>query len=123
MATIRYLNKYNTSQLLSINNTRLALRCYTLVDLLDGSGTELQRFVFQLRRRHIDSPYNWTRSEPCKQDYQIWKEAITTTLPFKQLGVWFYKQYFPPMCKYDISSDLVYVPHETHDPPVPHETT
>ena len=71
MATIRDLNIYITSQLLSVNNFRLALRCYTLADLLDGSGTELQRVVFQLCRRHIHSPYNWPRSKPCKQDYQL----------------------------------------------------
>ena len=113
MATVKYLDKYNTDQLLSINNVRLALRCYTIADLFDGAGTSIRRFVFQHRRRHIHSPYIWPRSKPCKKDYLLWEEAIKAVIQYKQLGDWFHKQHSPLLCKYDTVNDFVYVPNAT----------
>lgn len=89
MATILDLNKYTKSEVLSIKNVRIVLRCYSLADLHDGSCTKLQRFVFKLRQRNINSSYTWPQAKPCWIDYQLWMEAITTILPFKQLGAWF----------------------------------
>lgn len=46
MKKIIQLNKYNRSKLMSINNVRLALQCYSLADILDGSGIHLWRILF-----------------------------------------------------------------------------
>ena len=46
MAAVTHLDTYNTDQLLSINNVRLALRCYTIADLLDGTGYYNTSFCF-----------------------------------------------------------------------------
>ena len=57
MAAVTHLAKYNKDQLRSINNVRLALRCYTFADILDGAGTSIRRFALQHKQRYINSPY------------------------------------------------------------------
>ena len=110
MELIVKLQKYSPTELTSINNVRLALRCYSLADILDGAGKYIQPFVFKRRRRHIKSKFNWPKSKPSYKDFYRWKDAILTLSPFKRLGAWHHTESSHTTCKYDPTTKLLYIP-------------
>ena len=116
MMLILELDKYSTTQLKSIINTRIFHQCYSLADIMTGAGTSIQRKVRSRVQSTDISTYNWPASKPCKADFDLWDSALDDILrrlnqQRKSLGVWEYRTHKTPQCMYDYLSKNLYIPN------------
>ena len=114
MEIVLQLDKYNTTQLKAINNTRIFHQCYTLADIMTGAGDRINYNV-KTRCQHLSgSTYGWPATKPCKADFDLWDIVLGDILELiqkqsRQLGSWVYKTHSKPHCMYHSSTNAVYV--------------
>jgi hypothetical protein len=106
MEIVLGLQKYNTTQLKAINNTRIYFQCYTLADIMTGSGLDISHVVRSRMKQNIPSIYQWPASKPCKADFDLWDQALNDIKVHlrqqnKQLGSWVYSTHTQSQCMYE----------------------
>ena len=114
MEIVLQLDKYNTTQLKAINNTRMFHQCYTLADIMTGSGSTINYNV-KTRSQHLSgSTYLWPATKPCKADFDLWETVLDDILKYlhqqnRKLGSWVHTTHNKPQCMYHRLSSTVYV--------------
>ena len=119
MRIILELDKYSTTQLKSINNTRMFHQCYSLADIITGSGLAIQQNVRMRVQNTCTSTYKWPASKPCKADFDLWDSALDDILnrlkqQRKILGKWVHHTHTCPKCMYDHTANIVYIQNDRH---------
>ena len=119
MRIILELDKYSTTQLKSINNTRMFHQCYSLADIMTGSGSAIQRNVRLRVQNTCTSTYKWPASKPSKPDFDLWDSALDDILLLlkqhrKSLGTWMHHTHIAPQCMYDHTSKNLYISNDRH---------
>jgi len=119
MRIILELDKYSTTQLKSINNTRMFHQCYSLADIITGSGLAIQQNVRMRVQNTCTSTYKWPASKPCKADFDLWDSALDDILnrlkqQRKILGKWVNHTHTCPKYMYNHTANIIYIQNDRH---------
>ena len=80
MRIILELDKHSITQLKAINNTRIFHQCYSLADIMTGSGSAIKHNVRLRVHNTGTSTYKWPASKPSKAYFDLWDSALDDIL-------------------------------------------
>ena len=115
-------NRFSQTELIRINQYRLALRAMTLVDITTGDSSNLTREAIQfLVHDRPLSKWDWPNEHPGHSDITLWHIALhsisseTYSLPLlDRLGKWIAEPHLQVWWFYSPDSRQLFYCHDTH---------
>ena len=114
MQIMHVLGHTSISVLKSINKVRLYYQCYSLADIVAGTGINIRRSVKQRIPPPSNSSCEWPRVQPNANDFMIWEETLDSILLYIPhgnliLGDWVFSTHVKPAYLYHQLTRIVYV--------------
>jgi len=114
MDIVHILGHTSVQFLRSFNKVRLYYKCYSLADIVTGTGLSIRKSVKQRRPSTVVSSFEWPRVQPNAYDIMIWEDTLDSVLLYMRqnnivLGDWMASTHVKPTCLYHQPTATVYI--------------